>query len=155
MTMPLSWKIAAGVTGLIAALFAWNGISQYLVGRHADELTRESARIAELAAQNASERAKQNQAKLLADIETQRKALLAIHQQVKADGQQYLAAQAMSAEKQRREELRVKATYKLATDQHCAGGIVFNHAGSSFTTLVGNDGQPVKCTGDTAAQPLR
>lgn len=153
--MPLSWKLAAGAAGLIVAIFAWNGLSQFLAGRHADEVTRESARLAEINAQVAGERARQQKAQLLADLEQQRKAMLEIHQQVNEDSRQYQAAQAMRAEKQRQEDLRIKASYKLGPNQRCAAGIVFNHAGASFTTLVGADGQPVKCKGEIAAQPLR
>lgn len=155
MAMPLSWKIAAGVASLILAVFAWNGLSQYLAGRHADQVTRESARNAELNAQKASERARQNQARLAADIEQKRKAMVEIHDQVKEDSRQYQAAQAVRLEKQRQQELLVRATYRLGANQRCAAGIVFNHTGTSFTTLIGSDGQPVNCKGDIAAQPLR
>ena len=155
MAMPTSWKIAAGAAGLILAIFAWNGFSRYLVGRHADEVTRESARLAELNAQKASERSRQYKIQLAADMEQRRKAILEIHQQVKEDSRQYQVAQAARVEQQRQEELRVKATYKLDASQRCAAGIVFNHAGASFTTFIGSDGQPVKCKGDMALQPLR
>lgn len=155
MALPVSWKIAAGVAGLILAVFAWNGVSRYLAGRHADEVTRESARLAELNAQKASERSRQYKLQLAADMEQQRKAILEIHEQVNEDSRQYQAAQAARVEQQRREDLRVKATYKLDASQRCAAGIVFNHAGANFTTFVGADGQPVKCKGDMALQPLR
>lgn len=153
--MPLSWKIGAGVAGLMLALLAWNGFSQFLAGRHADQVTRESARIAAVNAQKASERTRQYTAKLAADIDQQRKTMLEIHQQGNEDSRKYQAAQALLAEQQRQEELRVKATYKLGPNQRCAAGIVFNRAGAGFTTFVGGDGQSVKCSGDTAAQPLR
>jgi hypothetical protein len=153
--MPLSWRIGAGVAGLMLALLAWNGFSQFLAGRHADQVTRESARIAAVNAQIASERTRQYTAKLAADIDQQRKTMLEIHQQGNEDSRKYQAAQALLAEQERQEELRVKATYKLGPNQRCAAGIVFNRTGAGFTTFVGSDGQSVKCSGDTAAQPLR
>lgn len=155
MTMPKSWKIATGVAGLILALFAWNGSSRYLAGRHADEVTRESVRIAELSAQKATERARQFKLRLAADMEQQRKAIFEIHQQVKEDTRQYQAAQSARLEQQQQDALRLKSTYKLSAGQRCAAGIVFNHTGASFTTFVGSDGQPVKCKGEMALQPLR
>jgi hypothetical protein len=33
--------------------------------------------------------------------------------------------------------------------------LVINRSGSSFSQALGKNGQPIRCTGDTAAEPLR
>lgn len=154
-TMSLSWKIAGAAGGLVLVFFAWNGISRYVDDRRADEVTRDSASTAQINAQKASDRAREYQARLASDMEHQRQAMLAVHEEVREDSLQYQAAQAVRAEELRKQALRLRATYKIGPDQRCAAGIVFNHAGASFTTLVGSDGKPVTCQGDMAAQPLR
>lgn len=153
--MPLSCKIGAAAAGLIIALFAWNGASRYLVGRHADALLRESAAAAALDAQKEKALAQLHQAQLSANIEQQRQAMLKVHEQVNVQSQQYQVDQAARVERQRQESVRVKQTYRLGPNQRCAAGLVFEHAGGSFSALVGNDGQTVKCSGETASQPLR
>jgi len=155
MAMPLSWKIGAVVAGLVVAVVAWNGISQYLAGRHADEVMRDSAHAAALEAQQAKDLAEQHQAQLAANLKQQREDLSETHQQVNEEARQYQAELAISMEKQRQEELRVQATYRLDRNQRCDAGIVINHSGSSFTPVIGKSGQPITCKGDTAAEPLR
>ncbi len=155
MAMPLSWKIGAGVAGLIVAVFAWNGLSRYLAARHADEITRDSVRTAELNAQQAKAHAQQYQAQLAANLKQRREDLSNTYQEVNEQGRQYQAAQAIRLDRQRQEELRVQATYRLDRNQQCAGGIVIDRSGSSFTQAVGKDGAPIPCKGDTATQPLR
>lgn len=155
MAMPLSWKIGAGVAGLIVAAFAWNGLSQYLVARHADEVTRDSARTAEITAQQAKARAQQSQAQLAADLLQRREELSNTYQQVNEQARQYQAEQAVRLEKQRQEELRVQESYRLDRNQQCVGGVVINRSGTSFTQVFGKDGAPIPCRGDLATEPLR
>ncbi|OOG61583.1 hypothetical protein B0E46_16620 [Rhodanobacter sp. B04] len=155
MAMPLSWKIGAAAAGLIVAVLAWNGLSQYLEARHADEVTRDSARAAELEAQQAKAQAQQHQAQLAADLKQQREDLSSTYQQVNEQARQYQAEQAILQEKQRQQELAVQASYRLDHNQQCADGIVINRNGSSFTQAVGKDGGPIPCKGDTATEPLR
>jgi flagellar biosynthesis GTPase FlhF len=155
MVMPLSWKIGAGVAGLIVAVFAWNGLSQYLAARHADEITRDSARVAELEAQQAKAHAQQYQAQLAANLKQRREDLSNTYQEVNEQARQYQAAQAARMDRQRQEELRIQASYRLNRNQQCVGGIVINRSGSSFTQVAGSDGAPIACKGDTATQPLR
>lgn len=155
MAMPLSWKIGAGVAGLIVAAFAWNGLSQYLAARHADEVTRDSARTAEITAQQAKARAQQSQAQLAADLLQRREELSNTYQQVNEQARQYQAEQAVRLEKQRQEELRVQESYRLDRNQQCVGGVVINRSGTSFTQVFGKDGAPIPCRGDLATEPLR
>ncbi|HWX67668.1 MAG TPA: hypothetical protein VNZ27_14715 [Rhodanobacter sp.] len=155
MAMPLSWKIGAGVASLIVAVLAWNGLSQYLAARHADEITRDSARAAEMDAQQAKAHAQQYQAQLAANLKQQREDLSDTYQQVNEQARQYQAEQAVRMDRQRQEELRVQASYRLDRNQQCVGGIVINRSGSSFTQVAGKDGKPIPCKGDTAAEPLR
>lgn len=155
MAMPLSWKIGAGVAGLIIAVLAWNGLSQYLAAHHADEVTRDTARAAELEAQQAKAQAQQRQAQLAASLKQQREELSNAYQEANEQGREYQAKQAVLAERQRQEELRVQASYRLDRNQQCADGIVINRNGSSFTQMIGKDGAPIPCKGNTATQPLR
>jgi hypothetical protein len=155
MAMSMSWKVGAVVAGLVVAVVAWNGVSQFLAGRHADEVLHASALAAQEDAQRAKALAEQHQAQLAADLKQQREELSETHQQVDEASRQYQAALAARMEKQRQEELRVQATYRLDRDQHCDAGIVINHGGSGFTTVIGKTGQPVTCKGNIAAEPLR
>ena len=155
MAMPLSWKIGAVLAGLVVAVVAWNGLSQYLAGRHADEVMRDSARAAEQDAEQARSLAQQHQEQLAADLAQQREDLSETHQQVNEQSRQYQVQQAMRMEQQRQEELRMQATYRLDRNQRCDAGIVINHSGSNFSPVVGNDGQPIACKGETATAPLR
>jgi len=155
MAMPLSWKIGTVAASLIVAVLVWNGLSQYLAARQADEITRDSARAAELEAQQAQAHAQQYQAQLAADLKQQREDLSNTYQQVNEQARQYQAQQAILLERQRQEELAVQASYRLDRNQQCADGIVINHSGSGFTQAVGKDGGPISCKGDTATEPLR
>ncbi|MFA6231995.1 MAG: hypothetical protein WC617_17775 [Rhodanobacter sp.] len=155
MAMPLSWKIGGAVAGLIAALLLWNGVSQYLSARQANEITRESAHTAAIEAQVAKAHAEQYQAQLAADLKQHREALSNNYQQIKEDAQLYQAEQAIRLNQQRQEQLRIQASYKLDRNQQCVGGIVINRSGGSFSQPTGMDGKPIRCLGDTASQPLR
>jgi hypothetical protein len=155
MAVSMSWKIGAVLAGLVVAVVAWNGVSQFLVGRHADEVLRASALAAQEDAQRAKALAEQHQAQLAANLKKQRDELSQTHQQVDEESRQYQAALAARMEKQRQEELRVQSTYRLDRNQRCDAGIVINHGGSGFTTVIGKTGQPITCKGDTAAEPLR
>lgn len=155
MAMPLSWKIGAGAAGLIVAVLAWNGLSQYLAARHADEVMRDSARAAALDAQQAKARAQQRQAQLAADLKQRRDDLSDAYQQVNEQARQYQAEQAVRLDKQRQEELRVQESYRLDRNQQCVGGVVINRSGSSFAQAFGKDGAPIPCKGDVATEPLR
>jgi hypothetical protein len=155
MAMPLSWKIGAAVASLIVAMFAWNGLSQYLAARQADEITRDSARTAMLEAQQAKAQAQQHQARLAANLKQHREDLSNTYQQVDERARQYQAEQAIRLNRQQQEDLRVQATYRLDGSQQCEGGIVISHNGSSFAQVIGTDGQPIPCKGDTATEPLR
>ncbi len=155
MAMPLSWKIGGALTGLIAAVLLWNGASRYIAARQADEITRDSAHVAAVEAQLARARAEQNQAQLAADLKQHREALSNNYRQIKEDAQLYQAEQAIRLNKQRQDQLRIQATYKLDRNQQCVGGIVINRSGGNFTQPVGMDGKAIRCLGDTASQPLR
>lgn len=155
MTMTSSWKIGAGVAGLLVAMLAWNGVSQYLAARQADEIMRDSARTAALEAQQANAHAEQYHAQLAADLKRQREDLSNTYQQVNEQARQYQAEQALRQDRQHQEELRVQASYRLNQKQRCADGIVINRNGSSFTQVAGKDGGPIPCKGDTASEPLR
>jgi hypothetical protein len=155
MAMPLSWKIGAAVAGLIVAVFAWNGLSQFIAARQADEITRDSARTALQDAEQAKAQAQQYQAQLAADLKRQREDLSNTYQHVDERARQYQAEQVIRANQQQQEELRVQATYRLDGNQKCEGGMVISHTGSSFTQVTGTDGQPIPCKGDTATEPLR
>jgi nitrogen fixation/metabolism regulation signal transduction histidine kinase len=155
MAMPLSWKIGAGVAGVIVAMLVWNGLSQYLAARHADEIMRDSARAAEQDAQQARARAQQHEAQLAADLKQRREDLSNTYQQVNDQARLYQAERAVRLDRQRQEELRVQATYRLDQNQQCVGGIVINHSGSSFAQVFGKDGAPIPCKGETATEPLR
>jgi uncharacterized membrane protein YccC len=155
MVVPLSWKVGGAVAGLLIAAFAWHGCSLYLAARHADELTRDAARDAELEAQQARAQAEQRSARLAETLQRRREDLANTYRQVGEEGAQYQLEQARREETQRQEALRVKASYRLGRDQQCAGGRVINRSGSSFSQALGKTGQPIQCSGDTAAEPLR
>lgn len=143
------------MAGLVIAALAWHGCSLYLAARHADELTREVARRAELQAQQARAEAKQRSARLAATLQRRREELANTYRQIGEEGAQYQLEQARRDERQRQDALRLKASYQLGRDQQCAGGMVINRSGSSFSQALGKTGQPIQCTGDTAAEPLR
>ncbi len=155
MAMPLPWKIAAIVAGLIVAGLAWNGLSRYIANRHADEIISESARSAQLDAQQAKAHARQFRAQLAAELKQQREDMSNLHQEVDEQARQYQAEQRLRMDRQHQEELRRQASYRLDGNQQCAGGIVFTRTGSSFKQVIGKDGKPIACQGDTAKEPLR
>lgn len=155
MAVPLSWKVGGAVAAVVAAALAWHGVSLYLAARHADELTLEVARNAELQAQQARAQAEQRSAQLAATLQHQREDLANTYRQVNEDAAEYKVAQARREEQRRQEELRVQASYRLGPQQKCAGGLVINRSGSTFTQAIGKSGQPIHCTGDMADEPLR
>ncbi len=155
MAMPLSWKIGVVAASLFVGVLGWNGLSRYLAARQADEIIHDSARTAELDAQLARARARQNRELLANELKQRREDLSNTYQQVKEDARLYREEQAIRLNRQQQEALRVKATYRLDRNQQCVGGIVIDRSGSSFTQAVGTDGKPIPCKGDTAAQPLR
>ncbi|EIL97927.1 hypothetical protein RHOFW104T7_06490 [Rhodanobacter thiooxydans] len=155
MAVPLSWKVGGVVAGLVAVVLAGHGLSLYLAARHADELTREVAQHAELQAQQARAQAELRSARLTATLERRREELATTYRQVGEEAAQYQAAQARRAERQRQEALRVQASYRLGPDQQCAGGLVIDRSGSSFSQALGKSGQPIHCSGDIATEPLR
>ena len=155
MAIPLSWKIAGAAAGLIAAAFALHGLSLYREARHADEATAAVARQAALAEQQAREHAQQLSAEMAATLRRQREDMANTHRKVSEAADQYQLELAKREEAQRQEALRIKATYRLGPDQKCAGNIVITQRASSFTQAVDKNGQPIRCSGDIAAEPLR
>lgn len=155
MAMPLSWKLGSALAAVIVAALAWRGLSLYLAARHADELTRDVARNAEVEAQLARARAQQRSAELAATLRRQREDLANTYRQVSEDAARHRVEQARREESQRQEALRIEASHRLGADQTCVDGIVINRRGSSFTQAVGSKGLPIQCSGDTAAEPLR
>lgn len=155
MALPLSWKVGGAVAGLIIAAFAWHGYARHLAALHADELTRDLARHAELEAEQARAQAQLRSAQLAATLQRRREDLANTYRQVGEEAAQYQVEQARREERHRQEELRVKASYRLGPDQQCAGGLVIDRSGSSFSQALGSSGQPIRCSGDTATEPLR
>ncbi|WP_426690642.1 hypothetical protein [Rhodanobacter ginsengiterrae] len=155
MAVPLSWKLGGAVAAVIVAALAWHGLSLYMAARHADELTLDVARDAEREAQQARAQAQQRSAELAATLQRQREDLANTYRQVSEDAAQYHAEQLRREERERQEALRIKATYRLGANQQCADGVVINRSGSSFTQAIGSKGAPIKCSGDTAEEPLR
>ena len=133
MAMPLTWKIAAGAAGLIAAAFAWHGLWLYRSARHADEATAAVERNAALEAQRARKDAQQRSAEMAATLRRQRDDMANTYRKVGEEAAQYQRELAMRDDRQRQEALRIKASYRLAPDQKCVGDIVINQRGSSFT----------------------
>lgn len=155
MPAALPWKVAVVVVGLIVAGLAWNGVSRYLATRQANEIIQESAQAAVMEAQQAKAQAQQRHDDLAANIQHHQDELANNYQQMTDQARQYQAAQAVRHARQRQEALRVEASYLLDRNQHCAGGIVINRQGSSFSKAIGKSGQPISCKGDKAAEPLR
>lgn len=155
MAIALPWKVAVVAVGLIVAGLAWNGVSRFLATRQANEIIQESARAAAMEAQQAQAQAQQRHADLAANIQHHQDELANNYQQMTDQARQYQAAQAVLHARQRQEALRVEASYLLDRNQQCAGGIVINRQGSSFSKAIGKNGQPISCKGDKAAEPLR
>lgn len=155
MTMPLSWKLGLAAAGLVVAAFAWNGATQYLAARHADELVRDYERGAELDARLAKASAQQRSAERAAKLQRQRDDRADTYREVGEQAAQYQVELRRKQEAQQQEARRIEASYRLGPSQRCAGGIVINRSASKFTQAVGKTGKPIKCQGDTAAEPLR
>ncbi len=155
MAIALSWKIGGVAVGLIAAGLAWNGLSRYLAARQANEIIQESARAAAMEAEQAKAQAQQRHLELAANLQHRQEELGNNYQQMTDQARQYQAAELVRQARQPQEALRVEASYLLARNQQCAGGIVIDRQGSSFTKAIGKNGQPINCQGDKAAEPLR
>ncbi len=155
MAVSLSWKIGGAVATVIVVGFAWHGVSLYMAARHADELTRDVARNAELEAQKAKAQAQQRSAELAASLKRRRVELANTYRQVNEEAAEYRARELRREAQARQEALRVAATYRLGPDQKCIDGIVINRRGSSFSQAVGSKGLPIACSGDKAEEPLR
>ena len=155
MATSLSWKIGGVAVGLIVAGLAWNGLSRYQATRQANEIIQESARAAALEAAQAKAQAQQRHLELAANLQHRQEELANNYQQMTDQARQYQAAELVRQGRLRQEALQVEASYLLDRTQQCAGGIVINHQGSSFTKAVGKNGQPISCQGNKAAEPLR
>lgn len=155
MAMPLSWKIGAGALGLVLLVVGWNGFAEYRAQHQADEITRESKRLAEQNEQLANKQARQKHAELVESLNRQRERRLDNYQQISDQARLDRMAEAVRKEKQRQEALRVEASYLLAANQQCLDGVVINRQGSSFSKAVGRDGHDVECAGRKATQRLR
>lgn len=155
MSMSWSWKVAGAALGLVAAGLAWNGLSQHFAARHADEIIQESARAAAMEAQQAQAQARQRHDQLAANLRRQREELASNYRLVADQGREYQARRAVQLARQEQEAQRRAASYLLDQNQQCADGIVINRRGSAFTEVRGKDGQPIRCQGNKAAEPLR
>lgn len=155
MAMSSTWKIAVAGLGVFVVVLAWRGWTQYHAARRADAMNAAAAHRAALAAQQARLEAGQRSAELAATLRRQREETADIHRKVTERGIQYQAELARREEARRQQALQVKASYRLGPDQTCAGNIVINHRASSYTQALGKDGQPIACTGNVAAEPLR
>ena len=155
MAMPLSWKIGAGALGLVVLVAGGNVFAEYRAQHHADEITRESARLAQQNERQANEQARQKHAELVESLNQQRERRYNNYQQINDQARQYRIAEAARKEKQRQAALKVEASYLLAANQQCLESVVINRQGSSFSKAFGKDGHEIKCTGRKASQPLR
>jgi len=155
MATALSWKIGGVAVGLIVAGLAWNGLSRYQATRQANEIIQESARAAAMEAAQAKAQAQQRHLELAANLKHRQEELANNYQQMTDQARQYQAAELVRQARLRQEALQVEASYLLDRTQQCAGGIVINHQGSSFTKAAGKNGQPISCQGNKAAEPLR
>lgn len=154
-SVPLSWKIAAIVLGLIAGSFAWHGVDQYLAQRKADQIMQNLAQTEAQNAQLAKEHAEQYRAKVAATLNRQQQDLYLINQQVAEQARQFKAEQAVRLRRQQEAAALQQERYKLGSDQKCVGGQVINARGSSFTQATGKNGKPIPCSGQVASEPLR
>ncbi|MEO6798800.1 MAG: hypothetical protein ABI178_02510 [Rhodanobacter sp.] len=155
MSIPLAWKVLGAGIGLVAAGFAWNGVSRYLATRHADEIIEESARTAVMEAQQAEAQARQRHDDLAANLRQRREELATNYRQVDDQARAYQGKRAVQLALEQQETKRIAASYMLDASQQCAGGIVIDRRGSSFTQKMDKDGRPIRCQGSKAAQPLR
>lgn len=155
MAMPLSWKIGAGALGLVLLVAGWNGLSERRAQHHADEIIRESARLAAQNEREANHQARQKHTELVESLDRQRERRLNNYQQISDQARQYRIADAARKEKKRQEALTVEASYLLAANQQCLEGVVINRQGSSFSKAIGKSGHDIACTGRKATQSLR
>ncbi len=155
MSVSLSLKLAAVAVGLIVAGFAWNGMSRYVAARHADEIIQESARAADMEARQAQAQARRRHEELQANLQHRRDELASNYRLVADQGRAYQARRAVQLARQQQEQRRVESTYLLDRNQQCVSGIVINRRGSTFSQARGNVGQPVRCKGSRAFEPLR
>jgi hypothetical protein len=155
MTMPLSWKIGAGVVGAVVLLTAWNLFAEYQAQHRADELIQKAALAAERDAQQAKLQARQYHSKLAESLRQHREDLYNNYQQINDQARQYRAAEAARKEDLRLRALRVEASYMLDANQKCVDGIVVEHHGSAYSQAVGSSGHSIACKGRKAAEPLR
>jgi hypothetical protein len=155
MAIPLSWKVGGGVAAVVVGLLAWNGVSRHLAARHADDIVQEAARSAAMEEKQAQARARQRHDEIAANLQQRRNDLATNYRQIADQARQYQAAQAVRDAKERQEQREIEASYFLGSDQKCAGGIVINRQGSSFTKAIGKNGHSIKCRGDKAEEPLR
>ena len=155
MTIPLPWKVAAAAIALTVVALAWSGMSEYFASRHADEIIQASARDAAKDAQQAQLRAQQRHDELAANLRQQRAELASNYRQVAGQGQDYQVKRAVQLGRELQEAQRVEDSYMLDKNQQCANGMVINRRGSSFSQARGNDGQPIPCHGNKAAEALR
>ncbi len=155
MSISLSWKLVGAAIVPVVAGLAWNGLSRYLAARQADEIIQESARAAAIQAQQAEAQARQRHDELAANLRQRRAELASNYRQVADQGREYQARRAVLLARQEQEAQRLAASYVLDKNQQCAHGIVINRRGTTFTEVRGKDGQPIRCRGDKAVEPLR
>lgn len=155
MAISLSWKVTAAVAGLLVAGLAWHGILRYRATQQADLIIQQSERTAQLQAQQTQEQLRQRHDAFSATLAHRREELAQNYQQVVDQGRELKALQEAQLERQRQAALRVAASYALSRDQQCASGIVITRTGSSFSQPHGKDGQPIRCQGNKADEPLR
>ena len=155
MSIPLPWKVAAVAVGLIVAGLVWNGVSQHLASRHADEIIQASARAAAISAQRAQVQAQQHHDELAANLRQQRAELASNYQQIAGQAREDQVKRAVQVGEELRDLQRVEDSYVLDKTQQCTNGTVINRRGSSFSQVRGKDGQPIRCRGNKAAEPLR
>ncbi len=155
MTIPWSWKIGGGALALVMLGTGWNGYAEHRAQHQADEITRESARLAEQNARLADRQARQKHVELVESLSRQREQRFNNYQQINDQARQDRMAEAARKEKLRQKALKVAASYLLAANQQCLEGAVINRQGSSFSKAIGEDGHDIECTGRKATQPLR
>lgn len=155
MTIPLSWKVIGAATCLIGAGLAWNGVSQYLEARRADEIIQESARAAAVEARLAQAQARQRHEQLATSLRQRREELASNYRQIATQGRDYQARRAVQLGRQLEQARRIEESYMLGENQQCANGIVINRRGSTYTQARGKGGEPIECQGNKASQPLR
>lgn len=148
-------KLAAVVLGLLLLIAAGRAISNYAAQRQADEAVANLARITAQNTEQARIRAQQYKAEVTANLSRQRADLYNTYQQINDEARQYKAEQAVKLEKQHQEQQRLQASYVLASNQSCVGGVVITRQDSTFTQQNGREGKPIACSGRTASEPLR